>query len=160
VACPNKEGILPAKPAPSAKPSGLALAGPAVDSQDSELAAAGRELAEDLGALDADEFASPAQRRAAERTARRRQRAGARDVSSQRGARLSESRVRTPAGASMRGDSLTAPLIAVIAGGVLGALLAALNVEGWIIGLLVAGLTAIVLRALGSRSRSRRAGAQ
>jgi hypothetical protein len=50
-------------------------------------------------------------------------------------------------------------LIAVIAGGVLGVILGALSVAGWVIGLLVAGLTVALLRVLGSDSRSARTGA-
>lgn len=42
-------------------------------------------------------------------------------------------------------DSVSITLIAVLAaGGVLGAVLGALNVAGWVIGLLVAGLTVVV----------------
>ena len=57
-------------------------------------------------------------------------------------------------------DSLPAPLIVVIAGGVLGVILGALGVGGWVIGLLVAGLTVVLLRALRSNSDSTRAGAR
>ena len=48
-------------------------------------------------------------------------------------------------------DSLPASLIAVIAGGVLGVILGALGVGGWVIGLLVAGLTVVLLPALRSK---------
>lgn len=160
VACPTKEGIVPAKSPPNAKSSAVALADPGVASQDPEMGAAGREISEDLGASGADEFPSPAGRRAAERTARRRQRAEAREASSDQGHRLPQSRVRTPAGASMLRDSLPAPLIVVIAGGVLGVILGALGVGGWVIGLLVAGLTVVLLPALRSKSDSTRASAR
>ena len=73
---------MPAKSPPNAKPPGLALTASSVESQDSELPAAGRQLAEDLGASGADEFSSsPAERRAAERNARRRQRVVCRERS-------------------------------------------------------------------------------
>ena len=46
------------------------------------------------------------------------------------------------------------PLTAVLAaGGVLGAILGALSVTGWIIGLLVAGLTVVLSPLLGHHSR-------
>jgi hypothetical protein len=149
---------LPAKSPPNAEPRGLAAAAPSVDSDDSEMVAAGRQLAEDLGTADADEFSSPAERRAAERTARRRQRAEADDAPARRGDRPPKSRVQTQTKGSMFGDSLPAPLIAVIAGGVLGVILGALSVGGWAIGLLAAALTVVLLRVLGSHSPSTRAG--
>jgi len=151
---------MPAKPVPITTPSRSALADPTVEIQESVLTAAGRELAEDLGASGADEPSSPAEHRAAERTARRRQRAEARGQSSQRRFGLPPSRVVTPAAASTLRESLPAALIAVIAGGVLGVILGALSVGGWIIGLLVAGLTVFLVRALGWHSRSTRAGAE
>lgn len=150
---------MPAKSAPNAKPPGLAPADPSVESQDSELTAAGRELAEDLGTSGADEFSSPAERRAAERSARRRQRAEEHDAPARRGQRSTQStRAPTTARPSTVRNSVPAPLIAVIAGGVLGVILGALSVAGWLIGLLVAGLTVILMRAVGSPSRAARAG--
>ena len=65
---------MPAKSPPNTKAPPLAPVEPNLRSQDSELTAAGRELAEDLGTSDTDRFSSPAERRAAERTERRRQR--------------------------------------------------------------------------------------
>ena len=54
----------------------------------------------------------------------------------------------TPARRTTLRDSVSMPLIAVLAaGGILGAILGALSAAGWIIGLLTAGLT-IVLPAL------------
>jgi hypothetical protein len=58
----------------------------------------------------------------------------------------------------MLGDSVPAWLIAVVAGGVVGVILGALSVGGWLIGLLVAAVTVALLRALGSHPRSTRAG--
>lgn len=159
MACSTEEGVLPTKPAPSVKPPGLSLAASTLERQDTELIAAGRELAEDLVASSADEFSSPVERRFAERTARRRQRAEARDLSRPGGARVPHSRVATAAGTSMLRASRPAVLVAVIAGGVLGMVLGALSVGGGVIGLLVAGLTVFVLRAFGSYSGSTRAGA-
>jgi hypothetical protein len=149
---------MPAKSPPDAGPPGLGHAAPSVESQDSELTAAGRELAEDLGASGADEFSSPAERRAAERTARRRQRAEAHDASARGGSGSPRSHVPTPPRASLLQGVLPVALFAVIAGGVLGVILGALSVGGWLIGLLAAGLTVVLLRAPGSRSRSSRAG--
>jgi len=148
---------LPAKPAPTVKSSGLA---PIVERQDAELTAAGRELADDLVASPEDEFSSPAERRSAERTARRRQRAEARDMPSLPGARVPQSRRATAAQAPTERASLPAMLTAVIAGGVLGVILGALSVEGWVIGLLVAGVTVVVLRALSARSGATRVDAE
>ncbi len=52
-------------------------------------------------------------------------------------------------------DSVSIGLIAVLAGGgVLGAVLGALNVAGWVIGMLVAGLTVVVSAVLRRYSRS------
>ena len=149
---------MPTKPAPNVNPPGLTLADRAVERKDAELAAAGRELADDLGTSRPHESSSPAEDRAAERTARRRQRAEARDVVSRRGALAPQSRIASGAETSMLRGALPVALIAVIAGGVLGAGLGALSAGGWLIGLLVAGLTVIVLRALGSYSGSTRGG--
>ena len=149
---------MPAKSPPNAEPRRLAPAAPSVDSDDSEMVAAGRQLAEDLGTSDADELSSPAQRRAAERTARRRQRTEADAAPARREDRPPKSRVHTRTRGPMFGDSVPVPLIAVIAGGVLGVILGALGVGGWAIGLLAAGLTVVLLRVLGSHSPSTRAG--
>jgi hypothetical protein len=151
---------MPAKPVPITTLPRSALTDPTVEIQESELTAAGRELAEDLGARGADEPSSPAERQAAERTARRRQRAEARGQSSHRGSGLPQSRVLAAAGTSTLRESLPAGLTAVIAGGVLGVILGALSAGGWIIGLLAAGLTVFLLRAFGAHSRSTRAGAE
>ena len=52
-------------------------------------------------------------------------------------------------------DSLSITLIAVLAAaGVLGAILGALNVTGWAIGVLVAGLTVVLSAVLRRYSRS------
>jgi len=150
---------LPTKPPPAVKPPGLPRAAATIEGQDAELTAAGRELAEDLVASPADEFSSPAARRSAERTARRRQRVKARDLSTPRGAPRPQSRVVPAAGTSMLRASLPV-LIAVITGGVLGLILDALSAAGWMIGLLAAGLTVLVLRASGSYSSSTHAGAE
>jgi hypothetical protein len=51
-------------------------------------------------------------------------------------------------------DSVSITLIAVLAaGGVLGAILGALSVTGWVIGLLVAGLTIVLSTMLRRYSR-------
>jgi Na+/H+-translocating membrane pyrophosphatase len=138
----------------------LALSDSSVESHDSELAAAGRQLAEELGTSQADEFSSAAERRAAERTARRRQRAEVSGAPASRGHHPPRAtRSLSPAWTSTLRGSVPLPLIAVIAGGVLGVILGALSVAGWVIGLLVAGLTVALLRVLGSDSRSARTGA-
>ena len=152
---------MPAKPSHNAPPPGLVPPTAAgVESPNVELTAAGRELAEELGTSRPGEFSSPAERRAAERTARRRQRAEAHDAAPDRGSRSPQTRVRTPAGISVLRDSLPAPLVALIAGGVVGVILDALSVSGWVIGLLVAGLTVVLLQVLGSREHATRPGTQ
>lgn len=152
---------MPAKSPPNSEPPGSGPGDPGVESQDSELAAAGRELAEDLGRSGTDEFSSPAGRRAAERTARRRQRAQEGDTPAPSARRSTEStRASIPARASTLSDAVPAPVIAVVAGGVLGVILGALGVGGWLIGLLAAVVTVILLGALGSPSRATRAGAK
>jgi hypothetical protein len=154
---PIKEGVLPTKPALDVKPPGLTLADLMVERQDAELTAAGRELAEDLGTWRADEFSSPGERRAAERPAGRRQTEARAASNHHREARVPQARVVPGAGASMLPDAVPAALIALIAGSVLGLLLGALSFGGWVIGLLVAGLTVAVLRTLGPHSGSTRA---
>jgi hypothetical protein len=149
---------LPAKSSPNAQPPGVAPTAPPAESQDSETTAAGPSRAEDLSTSGADAFTSPAERRAAERTARRRERAEAHEAPPRREHRSPRARVLTPESTSILRDSLPPPLIAVIAGGVSGLILGALSIGGWVIGLLVAGLTVILLRALGSGSQSTRAG--
>lgn len=113
----------------------------------------------------------PAERLAAERDERRRQRTLAHESSTatrepRRAQRRkhpggSASRPVAPTGRPTLRDSASAALIAVVAaGGVFGAILGALSVAGWIIGLLVAGLT-VVLSAVfrpDSISKSRIAG--
>ena len=160
MACATKEGFLPTKAAHNRKPRALSLAAARAERQDAELAAVGRELAEELVAAPVEEFSSPAERRSAERTARRRQHAQACDNRVPAGARVRRSRVITGPGASMPRDSAAAVLFAVITGGMLGLVLGALSVGGWAIGLAVAGVTLVVLRAFGSQSPSTRVGAR
>jgi hypothetical protein len=122
--------------------------------------AAERELADEPSTSASEEFSSAAGRRAAERTARRRQGAEVSGAQARRGHRSTQStRASTPAWTTMR-DSVPSPLIAVIAGGVLGVILGALSVTAWVIGLLAAGLTVVLLRALDSPGNSTRAGAK
>lgn len=108
--------------------------------------------------------ASPAEQLADERTERRRQRAAAHDVSAaprqprRAGRREPPTRstsAPTPARRMTLRDSASVTLIAVLAmGGILGAILGAVGAPGWIIGLLVAGLTVVVSAMLRRYSRS------
>jgi hypothetical protein len=139
----------------------LAPVEPNLRSQDSELTAAGRELAEDLGTSDTDRFSSPAERRAAERTERRRQRTEVQgEAAGGRRSSTRSTRAPTPSWAWLVRDSLGTTLIAVIAGGILGGILSAVSAGGWVIGLLVAALTVVLMRVLGPHSRSTREGAR
>jgi hypothetical protein len=105
--------------------------------------------------------ASPAEQITAERTERRRQRAAAHQTPTSPGAprrarrreRPSDSRTpRTPPRRMSFRDSVSVTLIAMlVAGGALGAILGALSVPGWVIGVLAAGLT-VVLAAVARRS--------
>ena len=150
---------MPAKSSHNAEPHTLAHAVPSTERHDPEAIAAGPELTGDLEPPGADDVLSPAGRRAAERTARRQQRAEAPGAPVRPGYRSPNSRL-TPARASLVRASLPLPLIALIAGGVLGVILDALSVNGWVIGLLAAALTVVVFQALGSHSDSTRAGTE
>lgn len=132
--------------------------------QNPDLTAARGQPAADPGTSVADQIPSATERLSAERTERRRQRAGAHEAPSPagepRGVRRRErptkstSALTPPRRMTLR-DSMSIGLIAVLAaGGVLGAILGALNVAGWVIGLLVAGLTVVVSAILRRYSRS------
>jgi Flp pilus assembly protein TadB len=101
---------------------------------------------------------SAAERHAAERTERRRQRAAAHKAPPPRARRLkaptkSTSAPTPPRHTTLR-DSVSISLIAVlVTGGVLGAILGALSVAGWVIGLLAAGLTVFLSARLRRYSR-------
>ena len=106
----------------------------------------------------------PAERLEAERAERRHQRMLAREASTatrdpDRGeprqrATGSASRLTPPGHQTLR-DSMPVRLIAVVAaGGVLGAILDALSVTGWVIGVLVAVLTVVISTELRQYSRS------
>jgi Flp pilus assembly protein TadB len=132
-------------------------------SQNPDLTSAIRQLDADQGASSADRSTSVTEGVAAERTERRRQRAAAHEAPSRagyaRGVRRSERPTEStsapvpPRRMTLR-DSVSITLIAVLAaGGVLGAILGALNVTGWVIGMLVAGLTVVVSAILRRYSR-------
>jgi hypothetical protein len=111
----------------------------------------------------ADGKLSPAERVSAERTERRRQRAAAHKAPTppreprrarQRERPTQSSSALKPARRMTRRDSVSITLIAVLAaGGVLGAILGALGAAGWIIGLLVAGVTVVLSAVLRRYSR-------
>ncbi len=153
----RKEGTMPANTPLNEPPPAIAEGDPTADSQDPDLATAGRQPAAGPGSSPADEILSPSERFTAERTERRRQRAAAREAPTPpREPRRAHRRERptestsavTPSRRMTLRDSVSMPLIAVVAaGGVLGAILGALSAAGWVIGLLAAGLT-IVLSAL------------
>jgi hypothetical protein len=125
---------------------------------------AGRQPGTDQGTSPADGIASVTDSLTAERTERRRQRAAAQKAPSPSGeSRTVRRRERLPASTTAPApprrmtlrDSVSIGLIAVLAaGGVLGAVLGALNVAGWVIGVLVAGLTVVVSAILRRYSRS------
>jgi hypothetical protein len=132
--------------------------------QNPDRTVASRQPGADQGTSSADRITSGPQSLAVERTERRRQRAAAREAPSPavepRGVRRRErptestSALAPPRRMTLR-DSLSITLIAVLAGGgVLGAILGALNVTGWVIGVLVAGLTVVVSVILRRYSRS------
>jgi hypothetical protein len=126
-------------------------------SQDPDVTTPGRQLAPDPAASPGDAILSPAEQIIAERTERRRQRAAAHNAATPpRKPRTPRRRERgtqstsavTPARRMTLRDSVSITLIGTLAaGGILGAILGALSVAGWVIGLLVAGLT-IILSAL------------
>jgi Flp pilus assembly protein TadB len=127
---------------------------PTADGQNPDLTTADGQPAGDPGTSPADAMLSPADQLHAERTERRRQRAVAHETPTRtRRARRLKSPTKststpTPPRQMTLRDSMSLTLLSVLAaGGVLGAILGALGVTGWVIGLLVAGLT-IVLSAL------------
>jgi hypothetical protein len=146
---------MPASSPLNESPPTIAVDDRTADGRDPVLTAADRQSAADPGI-------SPAEQLAAERTERRRQRAatphtpagGAMRARLHERSTESRSAVTSPGLMTLR-DSVSVTLIAVLAaGGVLGAILGALSAAGWVIGLLVAGLT-VVLSALVRRySRS------
>ncbi len=153
---------MPAKSTPNEKPAATVAADPSPGRQDPDLAAT-RPPTADLP-TDSDGGPSPADRLAAERTERRRQRTLAHETAPPaRGPRGGPRRARAskstsalmpPSRLTLR-DSMSVNLIGVLAiGGVLGAILGALGAAGWIIGLLVAGLTVVVSAVLRSYQRS------
>jgi hypothetical protein len=132
--------------------------------QNPDVAVAGRKPRADQGTSSADGSTSATDRVTAERTERRRQRAAAHEApcpaSEPRGVRRRgrstgpTTDLAPPRRMTLR-DSMSITLIAVLAaGGVLGAVLGALNVAGWVIGLLVAGLTVVVSAMLRRYARS------
>jgi len=131
--------------------------------QNPDLTTASQQLDSDQSTSSADRITSATERLAGERTERRRQRAAAHEVPSpagdsrrvRRSERPSESTsaLAPPRRMTLR-DSVSITLIAVLAaGGVLGAILGALNVTGWVIGVLAAGLTVVVSAILRRYSR-------
>jgi hypothetical protein len=156
---------MPAKSTSNGTPPAVVSGVPIATRHDPNLAAAGRQPAADASASTADRAPAPAERLTDEqRTQRRRQRAAAHDASTpprKPGRALRRERPTESASAltSSRGmtlrDSTSITLIAVLAaGGVLGAILGALSASGWIIGLLVAGLTVVLSAMVRRYSRS------
>ena len=130
--------------------------------QTADRTVAGRQADADPGISSADGITSVTDSLTAERTERRRQRAAAQEASRPSGeprrARRREAlpaSTSTPARRMTLRDSVSISLIAVLAaGGVLGGVLGALNVAGWVIGALAAGLTVVVSALLRRYSRS------
>jgi hypothetical protein len=132
--------------------------------QNPDLAAAGRQPDADQATSSTDGITSDTERLTAERTERRRQRAASHEAPSPAGGPGRVRRSKRPTGSTSAlapprrmtlRDSVSIGLIAVLAaGGVLGAVLGALNVAGWVIGVLVAGLTVVVSAILRRYSRS------
>jgi hypothetical protein len=150
--------------------STLNVTQPAVASDDPsaapnpDLTAAGRQPGADQATSSTDEITSDTERLTAERTERRRERAASHETPSPAGGPGRVRRRKRPIGSTSAvapprrmtlRDSVAMGLIAVLAGGgVLGAVLGALNVAGWVIGVLVAGLTVVVSAMLRRYSRS------
>ena len=149
---------MPANSPLNEPPPTIAMGDPAADSRDPDSVAAARQPAGELDAPQADEVLSPAEQLTAERTERRRQRAEAHQEPRRNAGRLKGSTeptsVMTPPRRMTLRDSVSITLIAVLAaGGVLGAVLGALSVTGWVIGVLVAGLTIVLSTLLRRYSR-------
>jgi hypothetical protein len=132
--------------------------------QNPDLTVARRRPDAEQGTSSADGITSATERLTAERTERRRQRAAAHEALSPggepRGVRRRErppessTPLAPPSRMTLR-DSVSIGLIAVLAaGGVLGAVLGGLSVAGWVIGVLVAGMTVVVSAMLRRYSRS------
>ena len=132
--------------------------------QSPDVATASRQPDADQATSSTDGVTSDTERLTAERNERRRQRAASHEAPSPAGGpgRVrprkrpigSTRAVALPRRMTLR-DSVSIGLIAVLAGGgVLGGVLGALNVAGWVIGVLVAGLTVVVSAVLRRYSRS------
>jgi hypothetical protein len=112
----------------------------------------------DPGTSAAHAVLSPAEQIIAERTERRRQRAASHKAPTRKARGLTpateSTNVPTPPRHMTLRDSVSIALIGVlVAGGVLGAILGALSVTGWVIGLLTAGLTILLTAVLRRYSR-------
>jgi hypothetical protein len=167
-----KEGAMPVKtqlsgtPAAAADGQTLGIQDPerTAGSQDPDIPTAGEQTAAEHVASGSTRVPSAAERLVAERIERRRQRAVARDSSTARrepgGAQGGKRAARSPSALSPPGrqtprESRSAAVMGMlVAGTAFGAILGALSVAGWLIGLLVAGLMAILATVLRPRSRS------
>jgi hypothetical protein len=155
---------MPAKSTLNGTPPAAVSGDPSAGHQDPDLTAVGRQPAPDVGTSDSSGIASAAERLTAERDERRRQRTAVREAPTPaREPRTAPSRERrtestsapTPPRRMTLRDSVSLTLIALLAaGGALGAILGALNVTGWVIGVLVAGLTVVVSAIVRRYSRS------
>jgi hypothetical protein len=132
--------------------------------QNPDVTTASRQPDADQATSSTDGVTSDTERLTAERTERRRERAASHEAPSPAGGPGRVRRRKRPIGSTSAlapprrmtlRDSVAIGLIAVLAGGgVLGAVLGALNVAGWVIGVLVAGLTVVVSAVLRRYSRS------
>jgi hypothetical protein len=155
---------MPAKSPLNGTPRADVVGEPAVGEPNRDLEPGGQHMSRGAQTPDSTAVASPAQRLGAERTERRHQRMLAREASTAtREPQTGEQHERvtgspsapTPRGHRTLGRSVSATAIAAVAaGGVLGAMLGALSVAGWVIGLLAAGLTVFLSSVIRGYSRS------
>ena len=155
---------MPAKSTLNGTPPAAVSGDPSAGRQNPDLTATGWQPAPDAATSDSDGIPSAAERLAAERTERRRQRTAVREAptparepqtaSPHERPTESTDALTPPRRLTLR-DSMSLTLIAVLAaGGVLGAILGALSTSGWVIGVLAAGLTVVLSAVLRRYSRS------
>jgi hypothetical protein len=163
---PVKSSLSGAPPsAPDDQAVGIQDLDHAPGSQGPDLPPAGEQAAAEQGVSDSSRALSPSERLVAERAERRHQRMVARESSTatrdphgdeRRQRATASSSALNPRGRQTLRRSLSAAVIGTLAAGAaLGAVLGALSVPGWLIGLLVAGLTAVLATAMRPRSHSR-----
>lgn len=149
---------MPARPSLDEQPTAANTGDPSASGQEENLAARVGQAAAH-GEVEAESSSSPRERLEAERTERRRQRAlvhETRDSAHKPERPHDATRVSgRHARPSFRDSASVTLIVGLAAGAMLGAILSSLSVAGWLIGLLVAGLTIVASAAGRAVTRSK-----